>query len=475
MSILTRIFRPSATKAAEGQYRDGPWLTMDGWIPASWGKSWNWWQSGHNPLPIGERSAILEACISSYAQTIAMCPGDHWREATNGGRERVRNSALSRILRNPNSYQSSSDFLLNLVRSVYGEGNAYAVALRNNRFEPSELHLMDPRRCSAWVAGTGDVFYSLGGNEIIERRLMDGQPSSARPLAAVPARDVLHVRLATPQHPLRGESPFAAAVMDGALGAAMAQQAILFYANQSRPSGIIQTDERLTREQSKELSERWEEYSKGLNVGKVPILSSGLKWQSMSFSANDTQFAETMKLTEQHIALAYRVPLAVLGIGGTAFSSTEALMQSWISTGLGFAINHVEQAYDRLFGLPGVPDEYTEFNTEALLRSAFKDRIEGWVAGVQGGLFAPNEARLAEGFKGVEFGDEPRVQQQMVPLSFWGQNPPQAPAKPAAPEPANNNNGADASDDVGTADEPDARELATAILRASGDHVRSLH
>jgi phage portal protein BeeE len=61
-----------------------------------------------------------------------MCPGDHWRTQADGGRERVTTSALSRILRQPNTYQGSSDFLLGLVRCLYAEGNAYALARRND-------------------------------------------------------------------------------------------------------------------------------------------------------------------------------------------------------------------------------------------------------------------------------------------------------------------------------------------------------
>ena len=52
-----------------------------------------------------------------------------------------------------------------------------------------------------------------------------------------------------------------------------------------------------------------------------------------------------------------------------------------------------------------------------------KDRIESLARGVQGGIFAPNEARNSEGLESVAFGDEPRVQQQVVPLSQVGKIP----------------------------------------------------
>jgi len=104
-------------------------------------------------------------------------------------------------------------------------------------------------------------------------------------------------------------------------------------------------------------------------------------------------------------------------------------MHFWLSTGLGFCLNHIEQAFDRLFDLRGEPEEYCEFDTGALLRSAMKDRIEALVRGVQGGVFAPNEARNMEGLDSVPFGDEPRTQAQVVPLSAAG-------SIPSAPGPA---------------------------------------
>jgi hypothetical protein len=95
-------------------------------------------------------------------------------------------------------------------------------------------------------------------------------------------------------------------------------------------------------------------------------------------------------------------------------------MNFWLSTGLGFCLNHIEQGFDQLFNLPGEPEEFTEFDTAALLRSARKDRIEALARGVQSGIFSPNEARAAEDLDAVPYGDEPRVQAQMVQLSAIG-------------------------------------------------------
>jgi HK97 family phage portal protein len=426
--LLARIVRPFL-KTGEGEVRSGPYQlpVTGGWLPA--GSPWNWWQDGTIPSTGLDCSAMVEACLSAYSQTVAMCPGDHWRMNDKNGRDRITTSALSRILRHPNGYQSPSDFMLNLTRSLYAEGNAYALALRNDRYEIDELHLMDPRLSAPQLATTGDIFYYLGGNDVIDKQVTER--------LIVPQRDVLHVRLNATRrrmpYPLVGDTPLGAALQDIALSNAMTAQQIQFYLNQARPSAVLTTDLILDKDQVQFVRDRWDEQSKGIKAGGTPILTGGLKPMMLGATSKDADLAEMMKLPDQHIALAFRVPLQILGIGGgTPFGSTELLMQSWIATGLGFALNHIEDAFGLLFALKGQPDEYVEFDTKALLRSAFKDRIAGLAQAVQGGIFSPNEARASESMDAVKFGDEPRVQQQVVPLSAAAAIP-AAPASPGAP------------------------------------------
>ena len=467
-------------RANEGEYRPGPWQlpVTGGWLPADIGSSINWWQLGYDPVYGTNSSAIVEACVSAYAQTVAMCPGDHWKSNNKGGRTRVTNSALCRILRYPNDYQTISDFMMNMTRNLYMTGNAYALALRNDRFEVDELHMMDAEQSRPMVAPTGDVFYQLGGNDVITNRLT----GTSTELFAVPARDVLHIRLNTHRQfprPMLGASPLESALADIGLGAAITAQQMRFYQNEARPSAVLTTDMVLDKEQVQFLRDRWDEQSRGLRQGGTPILTAGLKVQPWagSGSGKESAIADIAKLSKENIALAFRVPLAMLGLGGPSYASTELLMQSWIASGLGFALNHIEEAFGALFQLKGQPDEYVEFNTAALLRSAHKDRIESLVRGVQGGIYSPNEAREMENLDRVKAGEEPRVQQQVVPLSAaesiqpkggggfgaTGPHPPPAPgpaAPPAAPP-------APAPTTTGTKDDiqREARKLFAAVER----------
>lgn len=418
----------SRAKAAEGEYRSGPYAlpVTGGVLPEDAGQYANFWQMGHD-VGGGQASAMAEACIGSYAQTVAMCPGNHWRWAKEKGRERVGASALARMLRYPNDYQSISDFLLNGVRDLMADGNLYALVLRNNRFEPTELHLMRPRHCAPRIAQDGSIFYQLAGNPIIEQRLGGG--------IIAPVRDVLHVRLHTPRHPLIGDTPLAAAALQIAAGNAALEQQVRFFLNQSRPSFILSSDQHFTADQTKQLRESWNEQSRGMNKGGTPILGGGLKAQAIGTTAKDADLADLLRLSDQAVANVFRVPLQVLGVGDTPYASTEALMMSWRAGGLGFVLNHIEEAIGLLFRLGGQPDEYVEFDTSALLRSDFKTRVEGWATGTTAGIFDKNAARQDFEMAPVVGGDEPWVQQQDIPLSVAVGLAKRPPAEPTA-EPA---------------------------------------
>jgi phage portal protein BeeE len=114
----------------------------------------------------------------------------------------------------------------------------------------------------------------------------------------------------------------------------------------------------------------------------------------------------------------FRVPLFMLGnMDKATFANVEQMMRSFLAGGLGFYLQNIETKINHFFNLP--PDERVRFDVEGgLLRTEFRDRIEGLVRGVQGGVYAINEARRREGLPAVDNGDGPLVQQQMVSLEY---------------------------------------------------------
>jgi HK97 family phage portal protein len=400
-------------------------LTQEGMLNTSW--DLGWWQQNLKPLQPGVNETV-EACISTLSQTVAMCPIALYLESDDGSKKRRYGANPERVLKFPNKYQTRSAFFNNLIRAVYFEGNGYAVATRDERGAVSELHLVDPRATRGiFDPETNEVYYWVSPNW----GAMQFNPDTDQ---VYPARDILNVRInASQEDPLKGITPLAAARNSVAANSAIIGHQAAFYNNMARPSGTLVTDQQLTLEQMKQLREAWAEQSKGLNSGGVPVLGNGLKWQPLTLNSQDAQTVEAMGMTIQNISSVFRVPPQMINdlSQNTTFNNAETMNNWFLSSGLGFLLEHIELELDRLFSLPF--NQHLNFNTRALLRTDEKSMVETLGEGVRSGIYAPNEARNIMGLSDVEYGDEPRVQQQVVPLSWWEDQAALQAQQPAAP------------------------------------------
>lgn len=428
--------------------------TRNGGIPTSW--NWNFWQQNMRPFQGGE-SATVNACVNAYAMTLAQLPGAHRRDLADGGAETVNTSALSRILRSPNGYQTRSDFILNLVTGLLFHGNAYAWAQRNARQEVEALHLMPSRLTTPYYdPDSRAIFYALAEN-----------PLAPLPDYLVPQRDVMHIRCRTRQdRPLEGITPITWATLAQASNVAISATQAAFFNNASQPSGFLSSKEKLSGDQMDALRAAWADRASGIAQGSVPILGGGLEFQQTGITSQDAQLVEAFGMTVADIARAFAVPLPIIGdLSNATFNNVENLIGLWLSQGLGFYVEHIEIAFDKFFGLP--VGEYVEFDTDTLLRTQFKDLIEGLSRAAVGGILSPDEARrrfdraLPPAPGG--FGKEPRVQAQVVPLSQVGAEPaPSAEVPPVAPA-------APVAEDQAAAAQEAAKALGESLQRLGED------
>jgi hypothetical protein len=179
-------------------------------------------------------------------------------------------------------------------------------------------------------------------------------------------------------------------------------------------------------------------------------MAGGMEFQQMGITSQDAQLVEAFGMTVADIARAFAVPLPIIGdLSNATFNNVENLIGLWLSQGLGFYLEHLELALDRFLQLPA--GQYTEFDADSLMRTAFRDRLEGLARAVSGGIYSPDEARGREGLPPAPggHGEEPRLQAQVVPLSAAMEPAPSAPAAPAA--------GTDETDETDPADETGAQ------------------
>jgi HK97 family phage portal protein len=394
-------------------------LTDEGWMNKGWDAGW--WQQDRRPQTSGLNEAV-EACVSTLSQTVAMCPIYHLEEKENGEAVRLKGSNAERVLYNPNDSMTRSQFFNSIIRCMYFSADGYAVATRNTTGTIRQLHLVDPKSAQPVAdPDTGEVYYWMSPAY--------GREFNHETDNAYPQRDVLHLRINLDKNnPLKGETPLMTAANSIAANSAIVGSQAAFFNNQSKPSGVLSTPDSLNVEQMAALREALEAKTKGSASGGVPILGNGLKFESMALSSQDAQLVEAFSMTVESISRVFRVPLPLINsMQGSTFNNAEALMSWFLASGLGFLLEHIELELNKLFSLPF--NQRLNFDTKALLRSDWKTQIETLGEGVLKGIYAPDEARAKLGMGPVPggAGAEPRVQQQVVPLSAWEEtmnNPP---------------------------------------------------
>ena len=397
--------------------KEEPAGIIKGWtdLATSWYKP-NWWQldldkPNNNDLI---KSSTVYTCVSILAQEIARLKVTHYTNPNLEGEVEMYKSGITRLLNKPNSYQTRSDFFLSVMYSLLMNGNSYALATKDRRGRVVDLTPLNSGAVQPYVdPDTGAIYYSVA--------MLDIDPGKkVKDSDFIPQRNMLHIRLFTPIHPLVGVSPLISCSISAAHGMSIQSEATRFFDNESKPSGILRTPKPLNPAQAKRLRTAWSSGTSGINTGKVPVLDNDLQFQQMGLSAVDAQLIEQYSMTKKDIANAYRIPLHMIGEGDAQFSTAEATQRDFVTRSLGFYIEHIEAAMDSFFGFDG-RTEAIEFDVEGgIMRPEYNARIEGLSKGVQGGLFSPNEARASEGKEAKEGGDDLFMQRQMVPLNLLG-------------------------------------------------------
>lgn len=392
--------------------------------------------------------SLISSDISKLRLKLVIQNNGIWQETTS--------NAFSPVLRRPNHYQNRIQFFEQWTISKLIAGNTYALKQRDARNVVVRLYVLDPRKVFPLVAEDGSVYYRLS---------VDPLSGVANDLI-VPASEIIHDRMNCLFHPLVGLSPIFASGLTASQGLNIQTNSSGFFANGSRPGGVLSAPGAISDETAKRLKEYWEKNFSGDNTGRVAVVGDGLKYEPMSMSAVDSQLIEQLKLTAEIVCSTFHVPPYKIGQGNTpTYNNAEILNQIYYTDCLQKLIEDLELCLDE--GLEMTEAGYgTEFDLDGLLRMDTASLYKANNDGVGGGWLAPNEARRRVNLPGVDGGESPVMQQQNYSLAAlakrdagdpFNQAPPPAPATPPAADPA--------ATTEPTEDVIDAKALAAAVQK----------
>ncbi len=214
-----------------------------------------------------------------------------------------------------NATSAGQSLLETLASQLLLHGNAYIQVMKDAGGKPTELFALRPERMSVIADGDGwpSAFAYRVGDQSLTIPLLDEDASP----------NLIHIKGFHPADDHYGAGCLSAADQAIATHNAAAGWNRQLLENAARPSGALVYDTGdaagLTSDQFDRLkAELAQAYAGGINAGRPMLLEGGLKWQSLSLSPADMDFATLKAAAARDIALAFGVPPMLLGLPGDA-------------------------------------------------------------------------------------------------------------------------------------------------------------
>jgi len=378
----------------------------------------------------------LYACIQRIASDIGKLPFCLKRKNNSGIWQEEDNPAYSPVLRKPNGYQTTQQFLELWLVSKLTQGNTYVLKVRDNRGVVVAMYVLDPCRVQPMVTESGAVYYQLMTDRL--NKLPEGLPQDR---LLVPASEIIHDRCITFHHPLIGVPPLCAAYWPAVKNLKILQSSTQFFGNSSQPGGILSAPAGMDDEDAQRIKEYWDANYSGTNAGKVAVIGADMKFTSFAMKGADSQLVEQMRYSDEQICQPFGVPPFKIGIGTIpAGLGIDAINLMYFDDALSCHVEAIENLLDQALALSN--DLGIWLDTEPLLRMDVGKQADVESKLVGGKIKTPDEARKRFNLGATGGGDTLWGQQQDYPLGMladraeWDPNMQQpAQSAPVAPDP----------------------------------------
>jgi HK97 family phage portal protein len=275
---------------------------------------------------------------------------------------------------------SQSEWLGTTLYNMAVFGNAYWHVRRGQRgivnitnIHPTEISIMQDEKKV--------IYYMIGGN-------------------TYKTSDIVHLKLWTSPSPnkLIGEGPLQRhkSLLRGALD--LHNYADNWFKTSAVPTGTLTTTEFLSEDIAKANKQAFIESQQERSVA---VLSSGLKYESVTLDPEQAQFLENQKYVNRQIALMFGVPpvylaMSIEGQGMTYTNGNEDRTRLY-DDGLQQYVVKIQQAITDL--LPR--GQKAEFNLTEFLRPNQLARYQAYAIGIDKQFLTVNEVRELEGWPEV--------------------------------------------------------------------------
>lgn len=339
--------------------------------------------------------------IRLLSETIGSLPLHLYRRLARG-KARVADHWLYRILHTqPNPEQTSMEWRQTMAIHQLLWGNAYSEIERDQAGRIKALWPLHPDRVRPWrSAQDGRLYYEV--------TLCGLTPSADGARSSVLRADqIFHLRDLS-FNGATGADPMCAAREMLGLALGLQEASGRFFGNGAHPSGVLETDKKLSEQAYKRLAESISIKHGGLaNIHRTAILEEGLKWHQTTVDPEKAQSLESRKFQITEVARWLNVPPHFLkDLERATFSNIE-------HQGIEFVVYSIRPRlvrWEQRIQVDLIPDSeqttlFSEFLVDGLLRGDLKSRYEAYAIGRNNGWLSANDILEMENRNPIEHGD----------------------------------------------------------------------
>jgi HK97 family phage portal protein len=343
-----------------------------------------------------QQNPIAYFCANTIARACASVQLEVWQYDKNGNRAVLNTHPLLDLLQRPNPTQSWDDFFTELVTWHRIAGEAYVLRLPATG-KPVELQLLNP----SYVG----VEEKEGSPLPVAFTYGTGNDKKRYPVRQTTGEcQVLQIKTFNPSNPMRGLSPLSPAARDVDNHNAGNKWNGGLLRNSARPSGVIEATGNVSETTISQLKEHFQKVWSGIhNVGRIPILTGGLKFTALSLNPKDMEFGKGMAEAAKNTALVYGVPLPLVTTDAATFSNMDAAQERlWTDTILPLLDSIIGSlsAFLMPFYTATGKNVVLGYNSDsvAALEPRRERLFKRMALVVAGGIVTPDEARAEMGF-----------------------------------------------------------------------------
>ena len=181
--------------------------------------------------------------------------------------------------------------------------------------------------------------------------------------------------------------------------------------------GILSFDTKLRDGQKEEIKKTWADM---VSNGGIGVLEANSHYESVSINPSDAQMLETRQFNVIDICRFFGVsPVKAFDLSKSSYSTVEATQLAFLTDTLAPLLENIELEMKRKVFRPS-ERSYVEvkFDTSNLLRADKAAQATFMKTMYEMGGMTPNEARRMMDMPKVKNGDQPLVNNAMVPLEF---------------------------------------------------------